>query len=325
MVFKPRSSGGQEVQSVRRMNKPLILGLAGSMALTMCFCALRAGPITIPNGSFESPVSIFVDINFDAWQKTARPDSYPESGGFLWSQLTGIFKNPAPGTTGHIDNCIGNQAVWLFAVPGVGLYQDYDSVDWDDAIPTHAFDAKFEIGSSYELAVGVIGGGGAMLSGATLDLSLYYRDTASNRVAVATTSITNSPSNFTNQTHFIEFRVRMPSVKPGDAWAGRHIGVQLLSTVSTNLQGGYWDLDNIRLFSIRPPLLKAALTDDGLFTLTLESEPASRVEILTSTDATIPSVNWSSLGIATNIAGSLPVIKSVVDFSHRFYQARQLP
>ncbi|MSU63494.1 MAG: hypothetical protein EXS31_14045 [Pedosphaera sp.] len=307
------------------MNRRLIFRVSGAMALAICIPALRAGPIPVPNGSFESPVSIFIDINFDAWQKTARPDFYAEGGGFLWSQLTGAFKNPAPGTTGHIDNCVGNQAVWLFAVSEVGLFQDYESVDWNDAAPTHALDARFETGSSYELAVGVIGGGGGMSPGATLDLSLYYRDAASNRVAVATTSITNSPSVFTNQTHFIEFRVRVPSVKPNDAWAGQHIGVQFLSTVSTNLQGGYWDLDDIRLSSMLPTFLTGLMAANGQFTFTLESEPGSRVEILTSADATLPAANWSSLGITTNLTGSVPFTDPLADLSHRFYQARQLP
>ena len=41
----------------------------------------------------------------------------------------------------------------------------------------------------------------------------------------------------------------------GDPWAGRHIGVRLLSTVGFDLMGGYWDLDNIRLTATGGPAL----------------------------------------------------------------------
>jgi hypothetical protein len=73
---------------------------------------------------------------------------------------TGIFKNSPTNSSDHIDNCDGDQAIWLFAVPEVALFQDNNSVDWDDPAPTHAFDAKFEIGKSYQLTVGLLGGRG---------------------------------------------------------------------------------------------------------------------------------------------------------------------
>jgi len=286
---------------------------------------LRAGPISVPNASFESPVTVFAAPAVNSWQKTPKPDWYDESGGFYWDDLTGQFKNTSPASSDHIDNCDGNQALWLFAVPEVGLFQDYDSMDWNDPSPSHDFNATFEVGRSYHLTVGIIGTGGGMLEGVTLELSLYYRDAASNRVAVATTSVTNTPAIFSNNTHFIDFQVHLPAVKTDDAWAGQHIGVQLLSTVASNLAGGYWDVDNVRLTAVVEPVLLAPVRTNGQFSFTLQSEPGVQFEILATTDVTLPLSNWATLGTVTNITGAVPFTDTAAGFNQRFYRVRQLP
>ena len=119
------------------MNRALSATLA-SVLLTLVHAEMaRAGAFNIPNYSFESPATPYVSINIDSWEKAPKPDWYPENGPFLWTQLTGIFKNTPNGSSDHIDNCEGNQALWLFAVPDVGLYQDYDSIDWHNQPPSH--------------------------------------------------------------------------------------------------------------------------------------------------------------------------------------------
>ena len=286
---------------------------------------LPAEVIPIPNGSFESPTTDFVDLNIDSWQEAPKPDWYVEGGGFLWTQLAGTFRNTPPGRFDHIDNCDGDQGAWLFAVPEVALFQDYHSVDWNDAVPTHAFEARFEVEKSYKLTVGVIAGGGGMSNGATAQISLFYRDAASNKVTVAAASITNSPTLFSNRTQFVDFEAHLPVVKADDQWAGQHIGVQILSTVNTNLQGGYWDFDNVRLSSFDSPRLLDTASASGQVTFTLQSEPGLRFEILASTDIAQPLSNWTSVATITNITGSAPFTDPIVNFSQRFYQARQLP
>ena len=52
-----------------------------------------------------------------------------KDGGFLVEQLTGLFRNPIPTNPSHIDNCDGDQALWLFAVPEVGLFQELGDPD----------------------------------------------------------------------------------------------------------------------------------------------------------------------------------------------------
>lgn len=294
-------------------------------ALAAWIGGLHAETINVPNGSFESPATPFVSVNIDSWQKAPKPDWYVEEGGFLWSFNIGLFKNTETNSADHIDNCDGNQAIWLFVVPEVALFQDYDSMDWNSPAPTHAFDATFEAGKSYRLTVGVIGNGGGMMQGATLEIGLYYRDAASNKVTVAATSITNTTSIFSNTTHLIDFEADVPMVKVGDDWAGQHIGIQMLSTVDTNLQGGYWDLDNVRISSILEPFLLDPAWTNGQFEFTLRSEPGLRIEILSATNATLPMPDWSSLGIVTNTTGVTSFSDSAASFNERFYRARRLP
>ncbi len=284
---------------------------------------LLADTIPVPNGSFESPATPYVSINIDSWQKSPKPDDYIESGGFLWSQLTGIFKNTSSGSSDHIDNCDGSQGLWLFAVPQVALFQDYDSIDWRNLPPNHEFNASFIIGRSYHLTVGVIGTGGGMLEGVTLELSLYYRDSISNQVTVAFSTVTNTPTVFSNNTHFVDCRLDVPTVKPTDAWAGQHIGVQFKSTVSTNMQGGYWDLDNVRL--IEGPVLLNPFLSSGQFEFTLLGEVGATFEILTTTNANSPSDNWRSAGTLTNLSGMSVFTDTALDGRGQFYRARQMP
>ena len=61
--------------------------------------------------------------------------------------MTGVFKNTEPGKSDYIDNCDGAQAVYIFAVPQAGLFQE--------PVPSSA---RFEVGSSYTLTMGILGG-----------------------------------------------------------------------------------------------------------------------------------------------------------------------
>lgn len=291
-------------------------GLVGSVS--------GAEAIPVPNGSFESPSVIYVGTFIDSWQKTPKPDGYVESGGFTWDQLSGIFLNTPPTSSDHIDNCDGRQAIWLFAVPEVGLFQDYESRDWNDAEPSHAFDAQFEPGRSYRMTVGVIGGGGGMLEGATLEVSLYYRDAQGGMVTVATTTVAHSVALFPNRTHLVDLAVNTPVVRAGDPWAGKKIGVRLLSTVSPALEGGYWDLDHVRLVSLPPPALTSPTMVEGGFQFTLSSEPGARFDVLAADDPSLPIDAWQTIQTLTNVSGT----DSFTDGNgggQRFYQLRQVP
>ena len=100
--------------------------------------------LLVPNGSFESPATDFVNIQVDGWRKTPRPDDYPEGGGFLWDQLTGVFRNTPPDSPDHLLNIDGKQALYLFAIPGVGLFQDATDTDTPDASTNPTVSHRFE-------------------------------------------------------------------------------------------------------------------------------------------------------------------------------------
>jgi hypothetical protein len=286
--------------------------------------ALRAGPIPVPNASFESPVTTFVNTHVDDWQKVPKPDWYVESGGYTWDQLAGVFLNTPVGASDHIINCDGKQALYLFAVPQVCIFQDYDSIDWSNTVPTHAFNATFDVGTSYQLTVGVIGGGGNMLPGVSMEVSLYYRDSSSNQVLVAATSVTNTLDVFSNTVTLVDFQVNVPTVKATDAWAGQHIGIRLLSTVDLAQQGGYWDLDNVRLTGTRQPAWANPVWNGGQFSLTLQSEPGLSFEVLASSDPSQSVSNWASLGTLSNATGSVSFTDTTASAGSRFYRARQV-
>jgi hypothetical protein len=296
----------------------------GIVAFAAWTVPLQAGTIDIPNASFESPVAPQNPgalPQIDSWQQTPTWDFY-ESGVFL--NQAGPY---------YVYNGDGTQAAFLFVETNqTAIFQDYDSTDWSNSVPTHAFNATFDVGKSYTLTVAVLGGTNVvypMLEGTSLELSLYYRDSSSNLVTVAATSITNSWALFSDSSNaplFIDFQVQVPTVKASDPWAGQHIGVQLSSpAVSTNLLGGYWDLDNVRLVSSVPTTLLAPAWTNGQFAFTLQSEPGLSFEILASTNLALPLSNWTSLEPLTNVTGTVPFLDRATNLNRRFYRARQLP
>jgi hypothetical protein len=317
---RPQATGG-------RVWLAAILAVAGA-ALGMD--PAWAASIVVPNYSFESPPTSFVTTNIDSWEQTPQPAWYGTNNSYTWAELTGEFLNTPAGTSNHIDNCTGNQALYLFAVPQVGVFQDYDSTDWSNSVPTHAFDATFQAGKSYLLVVGVIGGGGGMTNGASLELALYYRDDASNQVVVAATNIVYSSALFPNTTNFIDFSAQLPTVQAGDAWAGQHIGILLLSTASLGGYGGggYWDLDDVRLTSASAPVLSGCTVTNGQFAFTLQSDPGAACEVLAAANLSLPASQWTSLGTVTNLTGSMIFVDNTVfvgsttNAGRRFYLAR---
>jgi len=289
----------------------IILGVA----LLSAFRASSAETIQIPNGSFESPATTFASPFIDSWQKTSKPDWYNDDGGtFQWTQLTGQFSNQPPS---YIDNCDAKQAAWMFAVPEVGLFQDYD-------YPTnHAFNAIYEVGRKYRLTVGLMGGaGGGLLEGVTFELALYYRDAASNTVIVAATTVTNSSSVFSNHTHLVDFYADSAFVTSSDPWANQHIGVRLLSSITdTNLEGGYWDLDNVRLTATPAATLTNPAWTNGQLSFVIQSDPGLIFEIQKATNLESTPI-WSSIGNITNDSGTNLFIDANATSGQSYYRAQ---
>ena len=325
--FKFNSSEVGQTHCLGRRLKGFAIGL---IFLTGWSCTLPAGTIYIPNYSFESPevapVSPYAGPAIDEWEKSPQPVWYDPSqnSDTPWDFLMGTFYNvPNPGT--FIDNCDGNQAAFLFALPEIALFQDYNSLSGTNTTPSHALNAQYAVGKAYSLTVGLIGGGGGMQPGVTMQISLYYRDAASNMVTVAATTITNSTALFPTNTHLVDFQVQVPGVQATDPWAGQNIGIQLLSTAGFENLGGYWDVDNVRLSEVIAPTLLSPVLANGQFNFTLRSEPGLSFEILATADATLPVSAWTGLGNLTNGTGTILFTDSAPNFSQRFYQVRQRP
>lgn len=281
-----------------------------------------ASSVAIPNDSFELPETAFADPRIDSWNKTPKPAWFDESQGGSWDQLTGVFLNTAVGSPDHIDNVEGKQAMFLFAQPEAGIFQDYNSETDTNGTPTHAFNYTYEAGNQYRLTVGVMGGGGGMKEGVTLKLLLYYRDAQSNRVEVASTVVTNNTTTFPTVTHLVDFTVETPVVSTNDAWAGQHVGVALLSNVGFDLQGGYWDLDNVRLSIVEPAPLQLSIANAGSgIMVSWQTQAGVTYYLQTSTDLK----NWSpSLNPVTGDGG--PVTVTIPQSGpHEFFRVTTAP
>ncbi|MGO8700612.1 MAG: hypothetical protein ACLQVY_23220 [Limisphaerales bacterium] len=287
--------------------------------------------IYVPNNSFELPNigtnSPYAATVFDSWEEAPQPDWYNPTnfGGSPWSQLMGEFYNvPFPGE--YIDNCDGVQGAFLFATPQVAIFQDYNAIGEDTNAPSHAFNAKFNAGKAYTMTVGLIGGGGDMPEGSTIQLSLYYRDASSNMQSVAAATVTNTAANFPTNTHFVDFQVQVPGVKATDPWAGQNIGVQLLCTPTALTTGGYWDADNVRLEETTAlNLANATMLTNGQIQFTVQSEANAVVQVLATTNLSLPVTAWANIATLTNTTGSLPFVDTNASLSVRFYTAEQSP
>ena len=206
--------------------------------------------INVPNGSFEWQSGVGypfgVNIFIDSWQKAPKPayfDYIEANYGFYWIQTAGAFVDTNP-----YGNHTGTQVGYILPYPQVALFQDYNTVDWDDAAPTHDFNARFNVGRSYKLTVGLFAKN--MTEGSSLQLSLYYRDLLDNQVTVASTIISYRAADFPAATplNLIDYEVIVPTVSAHDDWAGQNIGIKL---EAINGDGnGNWDFDNVRLISV---------------------------------------------------------------------------
>lgn len=208
--------------------------LAAAAAFGAAVTPARAALVNVPNFSFESPavpnVSPYASPNVDNWTKEGNPFS------------TGEFFN-TPDVPPQVDNANGNQLGFIFAVPGVGLSQDLT--------------ATYTVGQSYALTVGIQGGGGGMPVNTPLQFRLYYRDTTitsgDNRVTIVSATYKNDNTSGAIS-HLTDVTTSLPTVTAGNPWAGKAIGIQMVSTDDpTVVEAGYFDLDNVRLNAVPEP------------------------------------------------------------------------
>ena len=137
-VVNRGNSRGKITLVMTRLIVPFVLGCG---LLTLAKPAF-ASSIYLPNASFEEPGTVFVDTNIVDWQKSPKPVWYDESANGPWDQLTGVFLNTPVTNSDHLVNCDGVQAAFLFALPGVALFQE-----------TSSSQSRFQAGRKYDLTV----------------------------------------------------------------------------------------------------------------------------------------------------------------------------
>ncbi|MFN0066227.1 MAG: PEP-CTERM sorting domain-containing protein [Limisphaerales bacterium] len=208
-----------------------------ALVLAATSAGLPAAAVSVPNHSFEAPVvpQGFPALTiFDSWQKAPAPDGFPAD---QWANLSGMFPNAPVGDPRHLQNADGNQVAFLFPVPGVAVSQELGSL--------------FEVGLSYDLRIG-LRGGGALTPGATFQISLFY-NAGGSPVTVASTQVSATADYVTTPVLF-EIGAQSPVVQAGDAWAGKNIGVRLLATSANGAPGtAYWEADNVRVTAVPEP------------------------------------------------------------------------
>jgi hypothetical protein len=213
---------------------------------------LHAASIIVPNSSFESPNTLpaGVSTTIDSWQKAPKPAYFDEAAfGFQWIQTAGIFFDSNP-----YANHDGTQCAYMLSFPGVTLFQDASS----------GLNATYAAGQSYTMTLGLFGK--SLTPNNSLQLSLYYRDAGNNVITIGSpTTITYNAANFplTSPLNLVDYSVTIPAVQAGDAWAGKNIGI-MIQVASSDFQGGYWDMDNLRLTSAVPEPGAASLLLLGL-------------------------------------------------------------
>lgn len=207
------------------------------------FAQPKVDPVNVPNASFEAPVirtAPYATATVADWQKAPAPAWWLQEGYTQqdWLNTAGVFYN-VPAST-WIDNVDGEQAAFFFATPEVELYQDLA--------------ATYHVGRAYRLTAGFQGGGYGMPLGIPLEIRFYYRDDLGQRVTIASATVLNTTDeNVPHARHLDHYELQIPPVLGSDPWAGRNIGIQIISTVSLELAGGYWRIDHVRLVSMPVP------------------------------------------------------------------------
>ncbi|MBN9692018.1 MAG: PEP-CTERM sorting domain-containing protein [Verrucomicrobia bacterium] len=82
-------------------------------------------------------------------------------------------------------------------------------------------------------------------------VGLFYLDGSNTPVPLSATTAEFTSAAFPTSTHLIDQTVSTPVVQPGDAWAGKPIGIALTSVSGTG--SVYWDVDNVRLTQTAVP------------------------------------------------------------------------
>jgi autotransporter-associated beta strand protein len=228
--------------------------LISTLAVVFLASPALSQPVSIfvPNYDFSSPyvanLPPYALAGASVWQQSPQPDWWT-GGSQGWKNSAGVFINvpknwidnlvPSGGTTVH------QQSAFMFSTPGLQLSQTLAST--------------FQVGASYQLAVGIEGGGYGMPLGTPMEIGLYYPDALGNRIIVGTSTVLNdlALSGTDYITHLPDRHFALLAVTASDAWAGQTIGIALIQP-NSGTTTGYWDISNVRLTSAFPSVWTGA-------------------------------------------------------------------
>ena len=91
------------------------------------------------------------------------------------------------------------------------------------------------------------------------------------------------------------------------------------------MQGGFWDLDHVRLQAFGRPVLEAPSWSEGRFEATVVSEPGTVVDIVASAGLGGVASDWMTVVTLTNVTGQVRFTDPEAGDAQRFYQARVVP
>ncbi|HOQ03953.1 MAG TPA: hypothetical protein PKY88_01895 [Anaerohalosphaeraceae bacterium] len=216
------------------------LGILAGLLMTA-----QGASLFVANHSFEIPIIDPVQNPFYAipiapfWTEL---DLDP-----LYSSNTGTFLNTDPNSPAgdHIFNADGAQLAFLNTASGNAFLQTLSSV--------------FQVGHSYRLLVDVCPSTRfpprAQEPMDYLSIGFYAGADANDFHTILV------PGSAIVRNYLRTFTLYLPTVQESDPWAGKAIGISLRAV---GQGGGYWDLDNVRVYEYPH---QPDLTSDGLVNL----------------------------------------------------------
>jgi len=222
------------------MRKGIILSVAAAVAMGWFgSAASKAGVITVPNFSFESPQGPFPDqvsLTITDWTTTGPPSEVVDIGSGPQNSGVGIFQNSYPGLPGYATNADGNQMAYMFS----------GSQDPTSNLHTlsQVLSTPFAANTRYALTVGVEDASAPPTPGDQLKLQLFYTTPANPNTPVylGTTNVVQGTSSLSN-TALTDYSATA-ALGQSDPAVGDDIGIMF---TTTGVGGGEYNLDNVRL------------------------------------------------------------------------------
>ena len=205
------------------MNKRILMLFFVPIVPLLCIIT-NADSVPVANHSFEIVEINLVNNPFGAIPLVSQ---WTELDIDENSQSTGVFRNTPVGNDNHITNVDGQQAAFLGGYEGNAISQFVGS--------------KYQVGKDYQLIVSVcVSYDTPPVEGNPLVLEFLYWS------AFEPASITTVQVPLTGLTsiYLEDFTLDLPTVQSEDAWAGENIGISIRAT---GVEGGFWDLDNVRV------------------------------------------------------------------------------